>query len=112
MLHFLLHACFGACYAHTAGADEWDDLDDGDQSCLNACGVVFFLVALAGYSALLVVVGGTAVVILGALLPCSVVILAPCSVDATISLAFHAYKLRQASAKAAQQSGGAGGAKA
>ena len=103
MLHFLLHACFGACYARTAGADEWDDLDDGDQSCLNACGVVFFLVALAGYSALLVVVqGGTALVILGALL----------AVDAAISLGFHAYKLRQASAKAAQQSGGAGGAQA
>ena len=102
MLLFLLHTCFCACYARTAGADEWDDLDDSDQSCLNACGVVFFLVAPAYGALLQVVVGGTAVVILGALL----------AVDATISLGFHAYKLRQASAKAAQQSGGAGGAQA
>ena len=101
MLHFLLHACFGACYA-TSCCTTFKHAGPA-PSCLNACGVVFFLVALAGYSALLVVVqGGTALVILGALL----------AVDATISLGFHAYKLRQASAKAAQQSGGAGGAQA
>eukprot|EP01051_Picozoa_sp_SAG22_P000054 SAG22_NODE_1_length_62449_cov_158.689270_54_plen_107_part_00 len=98
MLHFLLQACFGACYARTTGADEWDDLDDGDQAYLNACGVVFFLVALTGYTVLLVAADGTAAMVAGAVL----------AVDAAISLGFHAYKLLQANAEVARQSSGPG----